>query len=168
MTFYVTNQNTVFASLLVLGVFLGILFDLFYVPVSICRRIRFFVFLLDFIYCLTCCILFIIVIYITNYGYVRWYEFLSVALGMGIYRVVFDWHIAKLLLYISEKLYGIGIAALTFCLLPFKFVFKLIISIIQKNIELMFAFICNSILCGKCRRLRKKLLRDSENGFMDG
>lgn len=165
MTFYVTNQNVVVASLLVLGVLLGFLFDIFQVPISFCKRISLFVFLFDVLYCLAGCVVFVIVIYITNYGYVRWYEFLSVALGMWAYRVVFDWHISDLLVFFTRKLFGFVRFVISTALLPIRILFKLVQSSTGAVVGCIHGVTCKLIIDSKCRGLYRKHLKESQNGF---
>ena len=84
--FFPPNQSIVFLNMAILGLVLGIVYDIF----SVKRIIFGCHFLLclfdDVLYTLICGFSFIIGVFITNNGNLRWYEFICCFMGFMLYK----------------------------------------------------------------------------------
>ena len=86
MTFYVTNQNTVVFVLVLFGIVCGFVRDIITVKRRFIPAGAVLSFFEDLVYCLVFTLLYHITVFVTNYGYVRWYEFASLFAGFLLYR----------------------------------------------------------------------------------
>ena len=100
MTFYVTDQNIVVLSLFLLGAALGLCYDLLRLKRQFLRPSAFMGSLGDLLFWLIVTALFILTIHITNYGYVRWYEFVAAGAGFLLYRAALSSLVLKALRFV--------------------------------------------------------------------
>ena len=89
MTFYVTDQNTVVIVLLLFGAFCGVLRDIIIAKRRVFHAGVVIAFFEDLIFCILLTAVYHMIVFVTNYGYVRWYEFVSVFAGFLLYRISF-------------------------------------------------------------------------------
>lgn len=116
MTFYVTNQNFVILCLFLLGFALGVLFDAFSVKRIFIRTPQILLVAEDLIFSLLALIFFLITIFITNYGYVRWYEFLSLLCGFLLYKFFISYFVISASVFIIRLILRVA----GIILFPFK------------------------------------------------
>ena len=140
MTFYVTNQNFVILSLFLFGIALGVLYDAFSVKRIFIRTPQILLVIEDLIFSLLALISFLMIIFITNYGYVRWYEFFSLFCGFFIYKIFLSYFLVKASLFIIRFV----IRVIGIVLFPFKnfvlMLFKGVCRIYRCIAELLYSY----------------------------
>lgn len=165
MTFYVTNQNTVIAVMLLVGVFAGILYDLFAVKRLILKTPAVLLFIEDILFCMIVCAVFVLAVFITNYGYVRWYECAAFLLAAGVYRFFVSQAFVKVL-YTSLKFLICFVKKTVLLLIaPLAALGKIFV----RNLLKHFAFIREknreNLVKTYSKRRKKREIRHSSRGF---
>lgn len=165
MTFYVTNQNTVIGVMLLVGVFAGILYDLFTVKRILLKTPAAMLFFEDILFCLIVCTVFVFSIFITNYGYVRWFECAAFLSGLGIYRFFISQIFVKMLVTVFRFFIRFVKIIAVFLISPVLAIGKILVRKLLK----IFAFIRektreNSVKTYSKRR-KKREIRQSLHGF---
>lgn len=166
MTFYIPNQNTVVAAIFCLGVFIAFLYDIFSIAGRIVNLPKIAVFINDLVFCLVSCVLFIAVIYITNYGYIRWYEIAFLLLGFGAYRVVFERHILMLAVKLVKALLKFLKLVIFLALTPVLLLLKLVRKFALAALKALGKVHRKQRLYRFSRKKLAVLLEDSKNGFV--
>lgn len=92
------NQELVFLNMAVVGVFLGILYDIFKLKRKLLGSFYIILFIDDLIFWIISAITFIFAVFISNNGIFRWYELCFTILGFIFYRVT----LSKLLMPVAE------------------------------------------------------------------
>lgn len=161
MTFYVTNQNNVVFSLAIVGVLFGFLWDVFEIKRIFLRTGKILIFFEDLLYFALFTIVFVMTVFVTNYGYIRWYEFMGVLSGFVLYKVFFSKTVVAVISFFI-KLAGRIITAV---LRPFVLLFRRAVKFIC-----FWYFVCCKILNEKKLKtnhlkMKKKYFVLSENGF---
>ena len=144
MTFYVTNQNYVVLCLFVIGVVIGVIYDIFKIKREIFGKNVIFYYLDDLLFSFIYTTIFVFAIFLTNYGYVRWYEIVSAFIGFIIYKstisnifVKITTEAIRFVLKILKVIIGIIfkpiIVILSFVLSLFKKIYLLILGKIEKE-----------------------------------
>lgn len=144
MTFYVTNQNYVVLCLFVIGVVIGVVYDIFNIKREIFGKKLIFYYLDDLLFSFIYTTIFVFAIFLTNYGYVRWYEIASALIGFIIYKSTISNIFVKLtteairfVLKILKVIIGIilkpVIAILSFVISFIKKIYLLILRKIEKE-----------------------------------
>ncbi len=132
MTFYVTDQNRVVLVLILLGALFGFLRDIikikryFIKTGSILRNAE------DIVYCIVFAFVYHITVFVTNYGYVRWYEFAGTVLGFMLYRMTLSVPVIGIMKKVLSLVFGLVRRILLVVLSPVLFVFKIVAGIVKK------------------------------------
>ncbi len=165
MTFYVTNQNLVVLYLFALGAILGVLYDAFVIKRVLLKTPAPLLFLEDLLFCLISCTAFMFTVFITNYGYVRWYEIIFALSGFAAYKLVFSYFIVRSAVYVLRLI----IKAITFIVglivKPIKLIFLSLWRFIIKLIARYKAFRYNRNIINYSRRKMKRECELANKGF---
>lgn len=161
MTFYVTDQNRVVFALFLFGIFCGFMRDIITVKRKVIGTVIFTEIPEDIIYCALMTFLYFMVIFVTNYGYVRWYEFASLSAGFALYRLTLSGIVVRMLSFVLEKLLKITGAVLKFVLSPMVFLARLL----KKRIFIVVAFCSEKEMRRRSEAVLKRHLKKAENGF---
>lgn len=105
--FFPPNQQFAFINLFILGVFIGILSDMFTVKRRLFLNNTIVCFFDDIVLVFISGFLFLVCVFITNNGILRWYEFFSCALGLFLYKITVSKVILSLFLRIADALQNI-------------------------------------------------------------
>lgn len=165
MTFYVTNQNTVIAVLFSVGVFAGVLYDLFTVKRTLLKTPAAVLFIEDILFCLVLCTVFVFSVFITNYGYVRWYEYAAFLFGFGVYRFFVSWLFVKVLLALLKVFIGAVKKIVIFLVTPLVAVVGKLVHILLKLIGLILEKTRENSVKTYSKRRKKREIRLSIRGF---
>ena len=84
--FYPPNQEFIFLSFFIVGIILGIIYDIFKVKRKLFGFNTVTLFVDDFLYSLLCLVFVITCVFVFNNGIIRWYEFLMCAFGFLLYK----------------------------------------------------------------------------------
>ncbi len=84
---FTLNQDKVFLHMIVVGIILGFVYDLFKSKRMLLGSGDFILFIDDLLFCFICCAVFIAASFIYNYGIIRWYLLAAVAFGFIIFRL---------------------------------------------------------------------------------
>lgn len=128
MTFYVTNQNTVVLVLTLLGAVSGIIRDIVKVKRRFVRTGKILEFFEDFICCIVLTFIYHMTVFVTNYGYVRWYEVAGLILGFGLYRITVSDIFVKVLSAFAELLHKL----IKLVAYPVVRIFKMVSSVFMR------------------------------------
>lgn len=147
--FFPPNQEYVFLSTLVLGIFLGILYDAFSVKRKLICDNAVVCFIDDCLFVSISGIMFLVCVFITNNGIIRWYEFFCCLTGFLLYkstvslvvmalmkRIVSVIHLILKLIFIYLIKLITPIVLITF--IPFKILFKALKPIMQNILRCVF------------------------------
>lgn len=161
MTFYVTNQNNVVFSLAIVGVLFGVLWDVFEIKRAFLRSGKILIFFEDLLYFALFTIVFVMTVFVTNYGYIRWYEFVGVLCGFAFYKAFFSKTVVAVISFFIRLARRIIGAVLR----PFVWLLRRAVKIVC-----FLYFACCKILNEKKLKknhlkMKKKYFGLSENGF---
>ena len=165
MSFYVTNQNIVVIVLFLFGTVCGLFRDLITVKRYFVRTTSIVAFFEDLLYCLVLTIIYHITVFVTNYGYVRWYEFASLFAGFATYRVT----LSKIVLFVFQTVIsaisGFVIKVLGILLRPIYRLLNLMWKRIEKLGLKAGRYYNRKIMIIRSKRVQRKYLKLSQNGF---
>ncbi len=161
MTFYVTNQNNVVFSLALVGVLFGVLWDLFEIKRTFLRTGKILIFFEDLLYFALFTVVFVMTVFVTNYGYIRWYEFVGVFSGFAFYKAFFSKTVVAVISFFIRLLGRIIAAVLN----PFFWLFRRV----GKIICFWYFAVCKILNEKRLKvnhlKMKKKYLGLSEKGF---
>ena len=119
----------------------------------------------DFLYCALCTVLFHITVFVTNYGYVRWYEFAGAFLGFVLYRIFLEDAVMKVMTGITGFATGLISGILRTVLSPFVRVLRMIYGQLNNQFRKLYGSIYWMRLRMYSRSAEKRLTALSEKGF---
>ncbi len=139
MTFYTTNQNYVVLWLFIIGAVIGTIYDIFKVKREIFGKKLIFYIIDDLLFSLIYTTVFVFAIFLTNYGYVRWYEIVAAVFGFILYKVTLSnlfvrtaTLIIRFILKVLKSIIALFLkpvaVILSFAVTSFKRIFSLILS----------------------------------------
>jgi len=120
--FFPTNQDRVFTVMFLLGIVLGILYDLFKIKRHILRAGKCFLIIDDLLFSVLSIILFLLTVFTVNNGIFRWFELFFCFVGFCVYRATISRLFLKLAFSVSDILTYIFKAAIRIILFPIVFV----------------------------------------------
>ncbi len=120
----ITNQAFIFLSSVVAGLIVGFVFDIFRILRKVIKTSNIITYLEDILFWILVAIIIFTLVFVTNNGELRWYEFLGVALGVIFYQLVFSMYIIKISVKVIEIIKKIIISTLRILLFPFVFLYK--------------------------------------------
>ncbi|MBR3994354.1 MAG: spore cortex biosynthesis protein YabQ [Clostridia bacterium] len=162
MTFYVTNQNTVVFVLVLFGIFCGFVRDIITVKRRFIRTGAILSFFEDLIYCLIFTVLYHITVFVTNYGYVRWYEFASLFAGFSLYRFT----ISKAVITVLCALIGFITKIIRILLKPVMTLVKIIYKKATALLCVILRFCYKKRVVAYSKRMCRKHIRLAQGGFL--
>ncbi len=165
MTFYVTNQNFVVLTLLVIGLCTGLIYDAFTVKRILLKTPFVLLFFEDVLFCLISCIIFVFAIFITNYGYVRWYEAAAFLSGFALYKLLVSWLIVKVFVTVLRFAAKIIRRVFFIVVLPLKFIFVKLFEFARKLLLILRKAAQNSALKRYSKGRIKEEIRRANRGF---
>ncbi len=165
MTFYVTDQNIVVLILMLSGVLFAFFRDILKVKRHFLKSGKVLTFIEDFLYCAVCGFVFQITVFVTNYGYVRWYEFAGVIFGFGLYRILLEELILKIIISVTGLIAGAVSYILGIVLSPVRFVFLRITKVFKKCYFVLYEKFMQRRLKIYSDKAEKRLLEFSGKGF---
>ncbi|MBE7042594.1 MAG: hypothetical protein E7399_03765 [Ruminococcaceae bacterium] len=95
MEIHVATQGLIFASMFACGICFGLLFDFFRAVRKVISMNSFWVNLTDLLFWVLCTAIVFFSARVTNQGELRWYEFIGLFLGIGLYFLIFGSLMAK-------------------------------------------------------------------------
>lgn len=134
MTFYVTDQNFVVLSLIILGIISGFVWDIFRCIGQFFKIGYVLSNITDFLLCILFAFAYQITVFVTNYGYVRWYEFAGAFLGIMLYRLALSKIVTTVLMSVISICSGIIGKVISAVLHPFVKLARGIRSIAMKYV----------------------------------
>ncbi len=150
--YYPGNQGNVVLYFLLLGVFLGLLYDVFKVKRLFLGEFKAVLLVDDVIYMALTGIIMTFFAFCVNNGRMRWYEFAPPILGFFAYRAT----ISKIVLLIFSKLAMALHAFMLFCAKPFisvmRYVNKRIYALIEYNKYILILKIYKKQMCSVISR----------------
>lgn len=161
MTFYVTNQNTVVLVLMLLGAVSGLIRDIVKVKRRFVRTGKILEFLEDFICCVILTFVYHITVFVTNYGYVRWYEFAGLILGFALYRMT----ISNLAVRVISTVAGLLQKLLRLLISPIVSAFKVAAAAFIRVYMKLTMVLRKKYIAKKSERMKKMYLDMARNGF---
>ena len=125
--FYPPFQEKVFIIMLIFGMIVGFIYDLFLIKRRLFGTNCFVLFVDDLLFVFISLISFLFTVFCVNNGIFRWYEMLFSFLGFVLYRTT----VSRLILFISYKIVDLSVYLLKLVcrifISPFTFVFKKIV-----------------------------------------
>ncbi len=165
MTFYVTNQNYVVLILFALGAALAILYDAFAIKRAFIKTNTILLIFDDLLFCFISCIAFLAVIFITNYGYIRWYEIIFTLSGFLLYRLIFSKFIIKITVSVLRVIFNALIKTVVLILTPLKFVISKLFVLFKKICSVLMVRLYQCRIKSKSNRRMKSDKKLSLKGF---
>ncbi len=164
MTFYIPEQLPVILSMLLLGAFFGVVYDLFGVKRCFMTQSFRWLFIEDFLLSFFFCLCFILVVFVVNYGMLRWYEFFFCLAGFLLYRLTLGEAVFALL-----KLAAGGmLRLLKWLVYPVKLFAKGILHLCQKGKESLLKALSDTGRRRYSEKRKKRLFSLAKGGFRNG
>ena len=126
MNVTVADQTFIFLSCIACGIIIGLLFDLFRIIRRIIPTNEYITFLQDIIYWLIASVIVFAFILNFNNGDLRWYEFVGVFLGAGMYLLTVSTVIIETSIFILQFIFKILSLILKIISVPLMFIYRLI------------------------------------------
>lgn len=107
MTMSTANQAYIFLATVYAGMLLGLIYDVYRAFRMIIKPGKYFVAILDFSFWILATFLSFFIFFRVNGGEIRFYAFIGLALGWGLYVLIIDGITVKLLVKVYEIISGI-------------------------------------------------------------
>ncbi len=131
--FFPPHQEIVAITTLIIGVIIGIFYDALVIKRMLLGSGKAVVFIDDMLFMLVSSVVFVMTVFVTNNGVIRWYEFLCCILGFTIYKLTLSKLvlglfrlIIKLIKFILKTLLKVAITLVKFILSPVFKILKII------------------------------------------
>ena len=161
MTFYVTNQNTVVLVLTLLGAVSGVIRDIVKVKRRFARTGKILEFAEDFICCIILTFVYHMAVFVTNYGYVRWYEFACLVVGFALYRITISSLVVKALSFVA----GLVQRLVRLIMRPIAMAFKMTKKAFAGLYMRFSRMLRKKYIAEKSKRMQKMYLDLARSGF---
>lgn len=138
MTFYVTNQNNVVLWLFIIGAIIGVIYDIFKVKREIFGKKLIIYIVDDLLFSLLYTTILVFAIFLTNYGYVRWYEIVAALFGFFLYKVTVSNLFVRAATLIIRFILKILKAIIAFLLKPVTVILSFTVMCIKRICSLIF------------------------------
>ncbi len=126
MNITVADQTIIFLSCIACGITIGLVFDLFRIFRRIIRTNDFITLLQDIIYWLIASVIVFAFILNFNSGELRWYEFLGVFLGAGMYLLTISSIIIEASIFTLQFIFKIFSLIVKIICVPIMFIYGII------------------------------------------
>ena len=100
----ITNELLIFLKTIILGMGIGIIFDIFRIIRKIIPHKDFLVLLQDFLFCFFTGIYFFILIYYLNFGQIRFYMIIGIIISNLFYLLLFSKPFMNICLFIFKPI----------------------------------------------------------------
>ncbi len=165
MTFYVTDQNFVVLSLIILGAVFGFLWDVFGVVLHKAGAGYVIKSIAELVLCLVFGFVYQVTVFVTNYGYVRWYEIVGTVSGFLIYRLTLSKTIRKILAAIISIVAGIVGKVLSALMYPLRRIAKKLWQVLRSSFSAVAERLSDKGMQIYSAIAVKKQLKFSKKGF---
>lgn len=122
----VTNQAFIFLSSVIGGLIIGFVFDVFRIFRRVVKTANIVIGLQDILFWILVSIILFGLIFITNNGELRWYEFLGVILGVIFYNLIFSMYVMKVSVAAINLIKKVLLLIIKILLYPFAMIYKLL------------------------------------------
>lgn len=119
MTFYVTDQNRVVLTMIVLGAVFGLLWDILRIKRYFIKTGYWWIFAEDLVFCVVFAFVYHIAVFAANYGYVRWFQAAGAGLGFALYRLMLSDAVMKILITVTAAVSAVIYRVMSVVLHPF-------------------------------------------------
>ncbi|WP_130808083.1 spore cortex biosynthesis protein YabQ [Senegalia massiliensis] len=143
MSNLVLEQFCILIKLIIGGIILGFIYDLYRVFRYYLKPKRIATMIEDTIFFILISIIVLLLLFYTNSAELRWYVFLGFLVGSILYKIIFSKYIIKILIFIMNKIIKVFKTILGTVISPIK----ILINIIKKPL--------------------KKILKKIKNGYKD-
>ena len=126
MSISVAGQTIIFLSCIACGITIGIVFDLFRIIRRIIPTNDFITLIEDIIYWLIASVIVFAFILNFNSGELRWYEFLGVLLGVGMYLLTISSLIIELSIFVLQFIFKVFSLIVKIISVPIMFIYDLL------------------------------------------
>ncbi|MGE4282578.1 MAG: spore cortex biosynthesis protein YabQ [Clostridia bacterium] len=121
----VTNQAYIFLSSIVGGLIIGLVFDIFRILRRVIKTVNFITYIQDILFWIIVTMIIFLLVFVTNDGELRWYEFLGVVLGIIFYNLLFSTYVIKISVTIINFIKKSILLILKVLLFPFAIIYKI-------------------------------------------
>ncbi len=121
----VTNQAYIFLSSVAGGLIIGFVFDIFRILRKVVKTANFITYLEDILFWILAAIIIFALVFITNNGELRWYEFLGVLLGVIFYNLIFSSYVIKISVTVVNFIKKIVAWLIKVILFPIAFIYRI-------------------------------------------
>ncbi|MBZ4645084.1 MAG: hypothetical protein PWR27_1243 [Petroclostridium sp.] len=121
----VTNQAFIFLSSVIGGLIVGFVFDIFRILRRVIKTANFIIYLQDILFWILVTIIIFSLVFITNDGELRWYEFLGVILGVIFYNLLFSTYVIVVSVTVINFIKKVLLFIIKIILFPFVFIYKI-------------------------------------------
>ena len=152
----VTNQAYIFISAIVGGIIIGLLFDVFRILRKMIKKNNVLTYIEDILFWILATGITFALVFITNDGELRWFEFVGILLGVVFYHMVFSSFVIKIaltLIHIMKKVITVMIKIMLF---PVVCIYKIFYRPVKGCIYI-FKKMGKAIYCNVKRMLKKNL-----------
>lgn len=125
MEISVTNQAFIFLSSIIGGMIVGFVFDIFRILRRVVKTTNFITHLEDILFWLLVSIIIFTLVFVTNDGELRWYEFLGVILGVIFYNLLFSHFVIKVSVSVINFIKKIIALIIKIVLFPLVIIYKI-------------------------------------------
>jgi len=146
----VTNQAFVFLSSVIGGLIVGFLFDVFRIFRKVIKTANIITYLQDLLFWILVSLIIFTLVFITNHGELRWYEFVGVILGVIFYSMLFSAYVMRVSVTVINFIKRILLYLLRIILFPFMIIYK----IIKRPMAKLRRYFCK--LRGYIKRIMKR------------
>ncbi|WHH57615.1 spore cortex biosynthesis protein YabQ [Petroclostridium sp. X23] len=121
----ITNQAYVFLSSVVGGLVVGFVFDIFRILRRVVKTANFITYLEDILFWILVTIIIFTLVFVTNNGELRWFEFLGVILGVIFYNLLLSAYIIGISVSVINVIKKIIVFIVKVLLFPFAIIYKI-------------------------------------------
>ncbi|NLY42887.1 MAG: spore cortex biosynthesis protein YabQ [Clostridiaceae bacterium] len=121
----ITNQAYVFLCSVVGGIIVGFVFDIFRIFRRFVKTSNIVIYLQDILFWILVTLIIFALVFVTNNGELRWYEFLGVILGVIFYSLAFSPFVIRVSVTVINFFKKIILLIIKILLFPFAVVYKI-------------------------------------------
>lgn len=165
MAINITEQGFVFLFACLIGIVLGVFYDVFRIARIAFNPKFIIIFIEDILFCLGTAVTVVLFVYYANSGIIRWFALFGCALAFAFYYFT----VGKLVMFLSEKIIRLIAAILRFIynitFVPVRRFIKFIVKIIRLAFKKIIAAVKKAFGKFIFSRKKKRFISQASKGF---
>lgn len=135
--FFPPHQEYVLILMMLTGVVIGVLFDIFEIKRRMSLNSRLVIYFDDILFTFFSAVIFIISVFVFNNGILRWYEFIFCLLGFVLYKLTLSRLLLTVFGFIADNIKKAFMLIFNFILVVFKRIFIVFLIILAFLLKLL-------------------------------